>query len=334
MLLRALLLLLALLIPVDVQAAGYVVQPGDTLSRIAGRYHVPVLELARANGIANANLVQAGRLLMIPTPTRVLRVKVHWGDTLWAIASRYHLSIAKIRVLNPSLGQYLLVGQWLKLCGPCGSSLPETTAPVRAPAGGATVPATSQNSPPASAYVVQVGDTLSGIASRYGVSIPSLIGSNHIVDANTIVLGTRLAIPAVTGASYYDPWQARSLIGYYAGVYGIDASLPLAVGWQESGFNQTLVSRTGAVGVMQVEPYTGAHIAQLLGRPFNLYRIDDNIHAGVYWLGQLVAYYGGNERLAAAAYYEGARAIAKHGLYRDTVQYVDNVMALKVNFGG
>jgi soluble lytic murein transglycosylase-like protein len=85
---------------------------------------------------------------------------------------------------------------------------------------------------------------------------------------------------------------------------------------------------------MQVEPYTAAHIAHLWGRSVNLYNVDDNIRAGVFWLAVLVSYYGGNERLAVAAYYEGTKALARYGMFADTVQYVNNVLALKTGFRG
>jgi len=45
----------------------YVVQPGDTLLGIAGRYGIPLEELMRANGISDPNLLQAGQTLVIPT---------------------------------------------------------------------------------------------------------------------------------------------------------------------------------------------------------------------------------------------------------------------------
>ena len=44
----------------------YVVQRGDTLSRIAARYGVSVGALAAANGIRNVNLVYTGQRLSIP----------------------------------------------------------------------------------------------------------------------------------------------------------------------------------------------------------------------------------------------------------------------------
>jgi LysM repeat protein len=68
MFVRAGLLSLLFLLPVPAHAAQYVVQPGDTLSEIAARYHVSIQSLARANGIQNVNPVPAGQALNIPQP--------------------------------------------------------------------------------------------------------------------------------------------------------------------------------------------------------------------------------------------------------------------------
>ena len=86
--------------------------------------------------------------------------------------------------------------------------------------------------------------------------------------------------------------------------------------------------------MMQVEPFTARHISRVLGRQLNIWNVTDNVYAGVYWLYVLLRYYGGNERLAVAAYYEGTRAMARYGMYADTRQYVANVMALKLRVGG
>jgi LysM repeat protein len=323
---RTIVLLLALSLALPANAASYVVRPGDTLSAIAGRYHVSVGALARVNGIANVNLVQAGRVLLIPVRPRTFYYRVRWGDTLIGIGSRYHLSLAAIRALNPRLGAYLLAGQWLKLCGPCSWDNPPPPQPATDYAAGTV-------SSYGTLYIVRPGDTLTGIAARFGVSAGALLAANRIPNPDRIVIGWRLRIPA-GGVGAYDPWQARSLIANYAQSYGVEPALALAIGWQESGFNQSLVSRTGAVGVMQVEPYTAERITALTGRRFNLYAVDDNVHAGIFWLAHLLAHYGGNERLATAAYYEGTKAVARYGFFQDTIQYVNNVMALKSSFGG
>lgn len=327
MLIRAVLLLVILLMPLEARAAGYVVRPGDTLTSIAQRYGVSVATLAHLNHLGNINLIELGRVLLIPDHTQLntFAYQVRWGDTLFGLAARYHITLATIRRLNPTLGEYPLAGQWLKLCDACSSS----SAGVAA-----TTPSPSTPSQQfGTLYQIQPGDTLSSIATRYGVSTATLVSTNQLTNPNRILIGTRLSIPRAW-ATAYDPWQARALIVSYARQYGLYPALPLAIGWQESGFNQNMISRTGAVGVMQVEPYTGDHIAFLLGRSFNLYNIDDNIHAGVYWLATLLNYYSGNERLAVAAYYEGTRNIARYGFFQDTVQYVADVEALKSNFGG
>ena len=45
-------------------------------------------------------------------------------------------------------------------------------------------------------YVVQPGDTLGGIAQRYGISLQSLLDANNITDANLLEVGMVLVIPA------------------------------------------------------------------------------------------------------------------------------------------
>lgn len=47
----------------------YILQPGDTLGRVAGLFQVSLDQLIRANQISNPDLVSAGQLLIIPAPT-------------------------------------------------------------------------------------------------------------------------------------------------------------------------------------------------------------------------------------------------------------------------
>jgi LysM repeat protein len=312
-------LLLLLAIPFQVEAAQYVVRAGDTLSAIAQRHHISLALLARLNGITNINLIRIGQVLLIPVQVHTFYYRVRWGDTLSGIALRYGTDIATLRSLNPRLGVYPLAGQLLRVCRPCSSGATYQVAPQPAPSG--------------RVHIVRPGETLSSIAGSFGLSTTALMSANHITNPDLIVIGSSLLIPSVTAATAYDPYAAKALIIQDAERFGIEPALPLAVAWQESGFNQSMVSRTGAIGVMQVEPYTGAHIEDLLGRQLNLYNLDDNVLAGVYWLSVLLRYYGGDERMAVAAYYEGTRAIAHHGLYQDTVQYVADVLALKSGFG-
>jgi LysM repeat protein len=301
---------------------------------IAATHHVSVESLVRANGITDPDHIRSGRYLRIPVGGALRYYHVRWGDTLLGIAGRFHVTLSEVRALNPRMGAYLLAGSWLRLCSGCAGT-ESTTAAQHA----------SDPRPSGSRYVVQPGDTLSAIAQRFGVSAAALEAANQIRNPAVIIAGSRLFIPGASAAAGavppatnsidpYDPSLARSLVVGWARFYGIAPSLPLAIAWQESGFNQGMISNTGAIGVMQVEPYTGRRISQLLGRPVNLYNLDDNIHGGVFWLTHLLNFYGWNVQLAVAAYYQGTRSLAVYGPYADTQQYVQNVLALQTQFGG
>lgn len=317
----ALVAVTALAFPVEIHAASYVVRHGDTLGGIAARYGTSVSALIRMNGIRNPNFVRIGTQLQIPSRApSVVWYRVRPGDTLSSLGVRFGMSEGTLRSLNPSLGTYPLAGQLLRVCGNCGR-----TASTPAPS---TTAGSSQGY-----YVVRPGDSLSGIAARFGVTTPALAAANGITNADLVRIGARLVIPAGATMAYAAP-SVRGLIVQYANQNGIASSLALAVGWQESGFNQSVISATGAVGVMQVEPYTGVIINRLLGRALNLYSVQDNVQAGVFWLAHLSRYYAGNAQLAVAAYYQGTRSLQQHGLFDETVHYVNNVFALQPQFGG
>lgn len=125
--------------------ATYTIRSGDTLSSIAARYHTTVAKLASANHISNPNVIRAGARLTIPDsyssgsgtkPTTKPTTKpssssssktyrVRSGDTLSAIASRYHTTVSKLASLNHiSNPNRISVGQVLHLPG--GSSTGST----------------------------------------------------------------------------------------------------------------------------------------------------------------------------------------------------------------
>jgi soluble lytic murein transglycosylase-like protein len=117
--------------------------------------------------------------------------------------------------------------------------------------------------------------------------------------------------------------------------HGVPASLAAAIAWQESGFNNAAVSAANARGVMQVMPGTWDWVNRNLAPlPLDPYSAVDNVRAGSLYLAQLLKETGGDERLAAAAYYQGLGSIRERGWFDDTQRYVDNVMALRGRFGG
>jgi soluble lytic murein transglycosylase-like protein len=145
-------------------------------------------------------------------------------------------------------------------------------------------------------------------------------------------IGVAVAVAALIALSILDVTAPRrrtvkTSIDYWARMYDVDVHLTRAVAWEESGNDPRLVSPTGARGVMQVEPSTWTYTEHLLGTRVG-HTTDGNIRIGVAYLRHLLVEFGGNRRLALAAYYEGPRAVREVGLYPSSVRYVANVLAL------
>ena len=118
--------------------------------------------------------------------------------------------------------------------------------------------------------------------------------------------------------------------------HGVSPSLAAAIAWQESGFNNGMVSAANARGVMQVMPGTWDYVQQNLagGQQLDPNSATDNVHAGVMYLRRLIDDAGGDESAAIAGYYQGLASVRDRGMFDDTKQYVENVQALRSRFGG
>ena len=117
-------------------------------------------------------------------------------------------------------------------------------------------------------------------------------------------------------------------IDFWSRTYGVDAHLVRAVALWESGYNNSLVSATGARGVMQVTPATWDYVETILvGRQIP-HTGRGNVHVGVAFLHQLLGEFRGDVRLALAAYVQGPRSVRRKGQLRVTRHYVAGVLAL------
>lgn len=81
----------------------YRVKRGDTLSKLALRYHTTVRHLIYLNNIKNPNLIYTGERLIISANRvndgqKIYHVK--WGDTLSEIAEKYHTTVEHLVDLN------------------------------------------------------------------------------------------------------------------------------------------------------------------------------------------------------------------------------------------
>ena len=97
---------------------------------------------------------------------------VKQGDTLSGIAEKFGVGLAALEAANPQIPDFNLIFPGQVIVVPVGPF------------------------PPPGTYVVQPGDTLSGIAEKFGVSLAALEAANpQIPDFNLIFPGQVINIP-------------------------------------------------------------------------------------------------------------------------------------------
>jgi peptidoglycan hydrolase-like protein with peptidoglycan-binding domain len=181
--------------------------------------------------------------------------------------------------------------------------------------------------------VVRRGENLSLIAQRYGTTVSKLARLNRLNPRNFLLEGAVLRVPARTTVNtvngYTSPEDVRALLDKWARTYGVDPQLVKALAWMESGFQTNLTSSVGAWGVMQIIPSTWDYVEDVLAGEKIPRTADGNIRVGVLYLRQLLRSFNGNERLALAGWYQGERAVRRHGLYKESKWFAKVVLALR-----
>jgi membrane-bound lytic murein transglycosylase D len=137
-----------------------------------------------------------GVLVAAVEPPPALRHRVKRGETLSTIARRYEVPVAALREANGIRGSTIHPGESL-LIPPTGAAA--TLASLAAPREDITAQLPESQRPSASqgatVHVVRSGDTLSGVARRYGVSVASLASTNGLSKSSGLQIGARLDIP-------------------------------------------------------------------------------------------------------------------------------------------
>ena len=295
-------------------------------------------------------------LLAAPAPaSAAVPHTVQPGETLWSIAASNNLTTRTVAAFNGLsedaqvvLGSTVNVPTVAEGAAALQGVAPPAPAAQAAPAQAASGPA------PLGSYVVRAGDTLSGLAAGAGVAMEQMAAANGLDPSAPLLTGTVLKLPsgAPPPARASEPLPAQRVvpaagpaptptrlgaadIQSVASTHGVSPSLAAAIAWQESGFNNGMVSSANARGVMQVMPGTWDYVEQnLAGRKLDTNSATDNVHAGVLYLQHLLEQTGGDENAAIAGYYQGLGSVRSRGLFDDTQQYVANVQALRSRFGG
>jgi LysM repeat protein len=234
-----------------------------------------------------------------------IRYRVRPGDTLTGIAKAHGTTIGELARLNRlDPGGILFAGVLIRLPDSVQGSLVS--------------------------YRVQPGDTLSGIAVRWGTSVLRIAQLNRIDPAGLLLAGKRLVLPrpaatATTGPA--DTLGIRAAVVRWADHYAVDRALALSVAWMESGYQPGLTSPDGAWGVMQVMPATWAYAEDVLvGQPIPR-TTDGGIRVGMAYLHHLLRVFCGDRRLTLAAYYQGEASARVNGILPSSRFYVDGILS-------
>jgi membrane-bound lytic murein transglycosylase D len=175
---------------------------GETLGGLARRYRVSQAMLIAANPKLNSRRIRIGQRVVIPTggvpSTRVARRmaepvvaagtstgafhRVKRGETISEIADEYGVTQRELRSWN-SLDRRgrIRIGQRLRVVSP--------DAPRTPP------PAVTPDSTGTRTHVVKRGETLEGLAKRYGVSVQALRKANGMTERTSLKAGVSLRIP-------------------------------------------------------------------------------------------------------------------------------------------
>ena len=160
----------------------YRVKRGDTLYRLARRNRTSVSTIRRINKMSSRRVLRAGRRIKLPYYNRVVKRKsllayshtVKRGESLSTIARKYKVKVRKIKKINDLSNSIVHPGQVLKL------------VEKRKPASLSNIKRV---------HIVKRGETLIGIAKKYGVSLPLLMKKNSLSFKSILVAGRQIVIP-------------------------------------------------------------------------------------------------------------------------------------------
>jgi soluble lytic murein transglycosylase-like protein len=224
----------------------------------------------------------------------------------------------------------------LRTCLAVGSSIVLLAATATAAAG--QVP-----------HTVQPGESLWSIAAANGLDVDELAAANGLSSDAGLIAGTTVLIPAASGAAsgsgacVYDCASSAhphptdetvtpEQVGAIAAEYGMSPALAQSIAWNESTFDNSLVSSADARGVMQIIPDTWEFVdGQLVGEPLDPASAIDNVEAGVAYLHYLYHLKGGDGDATVASYYQGPN---RETLLPETETYVREIRDDQQDFAG
>lgn len=254
------------------QAKKHVVAAGETLASIAAEHEVSLSVLLAMNQLQPSALLFPGQELIIgslvPSVAPAAKVansvshhKVVEGETLSSISRRYGVSIQSLLSNNKLNKKSLIyIGQTLKIAA-ASNEPPESSVDT---------PATQSKRPSSVCmfhgfHKIKSGETISRIASLYGVSTQSLLSANNLGWTTTIFIGQKLIIPDVHDAAacpkltpLTDEMRENAevivSVGKSLGISDFGIVIALATAMQESSLRNVPFGDRNSVGLFQQRP--------------------------------------------------------------------------------
>ena len=280
----------AQVLPAQAAPASYVVARGDTISEIAERFGLRTADILARNGLGWSSLIFPGQVLALggaapaaapTTSTAGGSYTIQRGDTISAIAGRLGVTTQGILDANRLIRTSIIYpGQTLRIpargAASAGGGLDIETVSSVTPATGPSTPVVETPAPVIqNRYTVRTGDTVSGLAGRFGISSAALMQANGLTATSIIYAGRTLVIPGVTAVqdgstvTPLTPEMAANAriviqIGRQLGVPNRGIVIALAAAMQESSLRNVGYGDRDSVGLFQQRPSAGwGSVAQL-----------------------------------------------------------------------
>ncbi|WP_455715089.1 lytic transglycosylase domain-containing protein [Anaerosporobacter sp.] len=154
---------------------------------------------------------------------------------------------------------------------------------------------------------------------------------NNVSNSTQVLQTSRTTNTKKTSSTSFDSYlnqnkevSLEEIFEKAADKYDVSVDLLKAIAKQESNFNADAVSKSGAMGVMQLMPATAKELGVT-----NAFDAEQNIMGGAKYISKLLDQYNGDTKLALAAYNAGSGNVRKYGgipPFKETQNYVVKVM--------
>ena len=264
--------------PVSVPPAGsgtYSIVAGDTIHDIADRFGVSMLSVLTANSLGWSSIIYPGQVVLIPGLVRDTEVPPD--------ASTHAPQPTRSETSTDAAGNPVELVADPSVPAPGPAPAPEGAADPTPPTSSAPPPLPAPAPAPApiasGSYTVRSGDTVSGIATMYGISTQSLLDANGLSRASVIYPGNVLRIPGAAtpisgggnATSMNDEMRSNAAVivqvGRELGVPDYGIVIALATAMQESSLRNLTWGDRDSVGLFQQRPSSGWGTVEQLTSP-------------------------------------------------------------------